>query len=291
MLQSMTGFGKAVCELPNKIVNIEIRSLNSKQADVYLKLPALFKEAETELRSELMKKLVRGKIEFSIFYEMTTVERKTVINQPVLLDYMDQLRSLEMEEGVPGNEILLPLVMRLPDVFIVERQEFDLNEWKKIQVAIQSAIELLIDYRTNEGQQLAVDIQNRINGIQSMLPEIEAYEPERINRIRERMGNNLEEFLGKDKVDENRIEQEIILYLEKLDITEEKVRLKSHCNYFLETMALDEPIGKKLGFITQEIGREINTIGSKANDKDIQQTVVRMKDELEKIKEQLLNVL
>ncbi|MBT3241744.1 MAG: YicC family protein [Bacteroidetes bacterium] len=287
----MTGYGKAGCELSTKIISIEIKTLNSKQTDIYTKLPGIYREAETELRNVLARKLERGKIEVAIWYEITEVERKTVINQSVLLDYLEQLNGLNEQIKVPDNDVLIPIAMRLPDILTIHKQEFDPEEWAQVMKAIYEAIDHLKQFREQEGRNLEVDIKNRINNIRELIPEIEKYEAGRIERTRERLDTNLVQHIGQDKIDSNRFEQEILYFIEKLDITEEKVRLHSHCNYFLETINEEGPVGKKLGFISQEIGREINTIGSKANDKDMQKLVIQMKDELEKIKEQTLNVL
>lgn len=291
MLRSMTGFGKASCELPKRIVSVEIKTLNSKQTDVYLKLPAIYREAESELRNVLARKLDRGKIEIAIWYEQTQSERKAQINQAVLLDYIEQFNEMADDIKVPDMDALLPVIMRLPDVLSIEKQEFDPEEWAQVMKAIYEAIDQLNEFRLQEGQNLETDIRSRISIIENLISEIEKQEPERIENIKSRINGSLEEHIGKDKIDSNRFEQELIYFIEKLDITEEKVRLRSHCSYFVETMEEEGPVGKKLGFITQEIGREINTIGSKANDKDMQRLVVQMKDELEKIKEQTLNIL
>jgi uncharacterized protein (TIGR00255 family) len=287
----MTGFGKASCELPKRIVTVEIKTLNSKQTDIYLKLPSVYRDAESELRNVLSRKLDRGKIEATIWYDQTETDRQAKINQSVLIDYLEQFHEMQDSIELPNNETLLPIVMRLPDVLNIQKQEFDPEEWAMVMKAIYEAIEQLNSFREQEGQNLENDICSRIGIIQALITDIENIEDQRIERIKSRINGNLEEHVGKDKIDTNRFEQELIYFLEKLDITEEKVRLKSHCDYFLETIKEDQPVGKKLGFITQEIGREINTIGSKANDKDIQKFVVQMKDELEKIKEQTLNIL
>jgi len=287
----MTGFGKAICQLSTKQVTVEIKTLNSKQTDIHTKIPGIFREAETELRNVLARKLERGKIEISIWYEMTGIERKAVVNQPVLLDYISQLNALHSDIKVPGSDVLLPIAMRLPDVLSIEKPEFDPEEWAQVMKAIYEGIENVEQFRTQEGQNLEKDIQSRLVRIIELLPDVEKHEQQRIDRVKGRIKASLIEFIGQDKIDTNRFEQEILYFLDKLDITEEKVRLKSHCDYFLNTIKEDGPVGKKLGFIAQEIGREINTIGSKANDKDIQHIVVQMKDELEKVKEQLLNVL
>lgn len=291
MLRSMTGFGKASCELPKRIVTVEIKTLNSKQTDIYLKLPAIYRDAESELRNVLSRKLDRGKIEVSVWYEQTETERLAQINTSVLIDYLQQFDEMKGQVDLPGTETLLPIVMRLPDVLSIEKQEFDPEEWALVMKAIYEAIEQLNAFRVQEGANLQADISERINRIDQLITDIEQLEGGRIERIRNRLNGNLEEHIGKDKIDINRFEQEVMYFLERLDITEEKVRLRSHCQYFLETIGEDLPVGKKLAFITQEIGREINTIGSKANDKDMQKLVVQMKDELEKIKEQTLNIL
>jgi len=291
MLKSMTGFGKTTCELPDKIVSIEIRCLNSKQADIYLKLPNLYREGEAQLRNELTRSLIRGKIEFTLWYDMTGAERKANINQGVVRDYMEQLALMKEWMELPGPDILLPLAMKLPDVLSVERQEFDENEWQLVMKSITEAINMTTAFREQEGAVMETDIRARIQLIIDLAKEIDNHLESRLARIKERLEGNLVELIGKDKIDTNRFEQELIYYLEKLDITEERVRLANHCSYFIDTMDKDEFAGKKLGFIAQEIGREINTMGSKANNGDIQKLVVQMKDELEKIREQLLNVL
>lgn len=287
----MTGFGKASCELPKRIVTVEIKTLNSKQTDIYLKLPSIYRDAESELRNVLSRKLDRGKIEVSVWYEQLETDRLAQINQAVLLDYIEQFNEMQDQIELPGMDTLLPIIMRLPEVLSIEKQEFDPEEWAQVMKAIYEAIEQLNEFRQQEGKNLELDIAARIGEIARLMDEIEKIEGSRVERIKSRLSGNLEEHIGKDKIDANRFEQEVMYYLEKLDITEEKVRLRSHCTYFLETITDEAPVGKKLGFITQEIGREINTIGSKANDKDMQKLVVQMKDELEKVKEQTLNVL
>ncbi len=291
MLKSMTGFGKTTCELPDKIVTIEIKSLNSKQADIYLKLPSLYREGESQLRNELAKSLVRGKIEFGLWYDFTGTERKATINQLVLLDYLNQFAEMSELTAVPGNDILLPVAMKLPEVLSVQRQEFDKAEWDLIMNSVADAVALTQEFRDQEGLVLEEDIRLRIKNITILASEIEKHLDGRLEKIRSRLDGNLVNLIGKDNIDTNRFEQEVIYYLEKLDITEENVRLANHCTYFIETMDNETIVGKKLGFIAQEIGREINTLGSKANNGEIQRLVVQMKDELEKVKEQLLNVL
>ena len=291
MLKSMTGYGKTSCVLPNKIITIEIKCLNSKQADVTVKLPSMYRDRESILRNKLTRELIRGKIEFNLWYDLTEVERKATINHMVVKDYISQFQEMKEWTDIPGNEILMPIIMRLPEVLRVERQEINDEEWIAIMESLDNALSATLEFREQEGKVLEEDIRLRINNIITLSIEIEKYLGARLDLIKTRLEGNLNEFIGKDKIDNNRFEQEIIYYLEKLDITEEKVRLANHCSYFLETIDKEDIAGKKLGFIAQEIGREINTMGSKANNGDIQRLVVQMKDELEKIREQLLNVL
>lgn len=291
MLTSMTGFGKASCELENKKLTIEIKSLNSKQLDISSRIPGFYKEKEIEIRNLIAQSLVRGKIDFSLYAEINGLEGNSTINQEVVKGYFKQLNEIADNIGVQEKGDLLATIMRLPDTLKTEREELDEKEWKALSEAIKVALNDLNKFRLQEGVALEADINQRINNILNLLTEIEPLEAQRIERVKDRLKNNLNELLEKDDFDKNRFEQELIFYLEKLDITEEKVRLKNHCDYFLKTSDLNEPVGKKLGFISQEIGREINTLGSKANDSDMQKLVILMKDELEKIKEQLLNVL
>lgn len=291
MLKSMTGFGKAICELNNKKITIEIKSLNSKQLDLNTRMPSFYKEKDLLVRNEIAKRLERGKVEFSFYAELIGEESNTNINKPVVVSYYKQLKEIADELNITSSEQLLQTAIRLPDTLKTEKEELDENEWKSIHASIIKAIDDLITFRVQEGEALEKDIIARINTIASHLTEIETFETQRIDNIKGRILKNLEEFVSNKSIDQNRFEQELIFYLEKLDITEEKVRLRNHCSYFIETANTDQPIGKKLGFISQEIGREINTIGSKANDADIQKLVIQMKDELEKVKEQMLNVL
>ena len=292
MLISMTGFGKATLELENKKVSIEIKSLNSKQLDINTRIPNLYKEKDLVLRNEIKNKLERGKVELSIFIESVGAEKETKINKPIVEAYYQQLNELSEELSIPmDREPILQTIVKLPDALKVEHQELDEEEWNQIFKGFSSAIGDLIDFRNQEGVALQDDIFERIQNIEDLLKEVPQFEQDRIETIKTRINDNLNEFVEKQNVDKNRFEQEIIYYLEKLDITEEKVRLANHCKYFIETANNGNSIGKKLGFIAQEIGREINTLGSKANDSNIQKLVIQMKDELEKIKEQLLNVL
>ena len=283
MLESMTGYGKAIVQLDTKKVSIEIKSLNSKNLDLNTRFPALYKEKEIEVRKILSTELVRGKVELMLFLESTADTSTSRINIPVVQDYISQLR----EVGEHGD--LLEAAMRLPDVLKTEREELDEGEWKEIESGIREAIAKLKEFRKNEGMGLLKDFNYRIGLLQNKLEEVMTLDPERIESLRAKLQRAIDEI--EQQVDENRFEQELIYYLEKLDITEEKVRLNNHLTYFDQELNNDQSNGKKLGFISQEIGREINTIGSKANYAPMQKIVVEMKDELEKIKEQLLNVL
>jgi len=291
MIQSMTGYGKAVCELPNKKISIEIKSLNSKQLDLNTRLPNLYREKEIEVRSLLGKQLSRGKVDLSFYVEAATSDKITKINSQVIKNYHGQLKEIADGLGLDSSTDFLKVIMPLPDTVKVELAALNEEEWKAIAVTLQDAINDIISFRTREGQALELDIKERIGIISTLLTEVPKFETQRIEKIKTRIRENLEELGQNIKVDENRFEQEIIFYLEKLDVTEEKVRLSNHLEYFMETMESGNAVGKKLGFITQEIGREINTLGSKANDAELQKIVIRMKDELEKIKEQILNVL
>ncbi|MBS2098914.1 YicC/YloC family endoribonuclease [Carboxylicivirga linearis] len=291
MVHSMTGFGKGVCELPNKKISIEIKSLNSKQLDLNTRVPNLYREKEIEIRNKVGKKLVRGKVDVSFYVEAASSDKITKVNQQVIKDYYAQLKEVSTNLGLSENTDFLKVIMPLPDTVKVELAELDEQEWKAIAQAIDAAIDDITLFRQSEGKALEVDIRHRITTIDGLLQEVPKYETQRIDKIRNRIKENLEEIALQTQADENRFEQEIIFYLEKLDITEEKVRLSNHLKYFIETLESSDVVGKKLGFITQEIGREINTLGSKANDADLQKIVIRMKDELEKIKEQILNIL
>jgi uncharacterized protein (TIGR00255 family) len=291
MTYSMTGFGKAVCELPNKKVSIEIKSLNSKQLDLNTRIAGVYREKELILRNEISTRLVRGKIDLSIFVESGVSDRVTQINRQSIEEYHRQLLPIAQSLGVADRSDFLRVIMSLPDTVKTEQAEPDETEWELVMEAFQKAIANIEEFRRQEGAVLENEINQRIHNIRDLLAQVEPLEKERINKIRTRLHDSLQELAGKLQVDENRFEQELIFYLEKLDITEEKVRLANHLDYFNETMGDKEPAGKKLGFITQEIGREINTLGSKANDAVIQRLVIQMKDELEKIKEQSLNLL
>jgi len=286
----MTGFGKAVCELPAKNVVIEVKSLNSKQLDLSVKTPYLYKEKELEIRSLVSDKLQRGKVDFSVFFEYKSDSSSREVNKQIIKSYYKQLKEVNDDLGLSSTD-LLATIMRLPDVMNTEMVQLDEAEWINVSKAIGEALVQLDSFRSTEGNALANDLKGRIDVIARLLQEIEPHEKTRVVKIKERLQATLEEFVPKEKIDANRLEQELIYYLEKLDISEEKVRLAQHCKYFTETMMKEEFPGRKLGFIAQELGREINTIGSKSNEAMMQKIVVQMKDELEKIKEQVLNVL
>jgi len=285
MIQSMTGYGKSVIQLPTKKISIEIKSLNSKNLDLNTRMPSLYREKELDIRKLIASKLERGKIDFSLYMEITGEETSTQINKTVVKQYIKQLK-----EVVDGDEIeLLKMAIRLPDAVTTERDDIDEDEWAQIAKEIDSSLEKIHQYRLDEGKTLESEFFDRIQNISDILEKVIAMDPERIEGVRERLQKGISDI--KEKVDQNRFEQELIYYIEKFDITEEKVRLKNHLDYFLKALKSPDSNGKKLGFIGQEIGREINTIGSKSNYAPMQKLVVQMKDELEKIKEQLLNVL
>jgi len=291
MIKSMTGFGKNSAEISGRKITMEIRSLNSKSFDLNTRLPWLYKENESEIRNILSQKLQRGKIDLVISFDIVDYDDIPLINKVVVKKYYEQMKEIGDELNIKTDEQILAAIMRFPDAFKTEKQELNDEEWKLIKSKIEESAEQLDNFRIEEGSSLEADMKSCINRILNLLSEVEGFEEERITRFREKLNNSLAENIGTENIDKNRFEQEIIFYLEKMDINEEKVRLKKHCEYFLEKTASDSPNGKILGFITQEIGREINTIGSKANDASIQKLVVMMKDELEKIKEQTLNVL
>jgi uncharacterized protein (TIGR00255 family) len=291
MIKSMTGFGKSTAQYNSKKITVEIRSLNSKQADINARIPANYKEKEIEIRNLLTQKLERGKIDLFIAYETVSSENVTGINIDLAVSYHADLKKLATEIG-EENSSFLGHLLRMPDVIGVQKEEYTEEEGKTVMAAFSEAINQLEKFRLQEGAVLQKELLSRIENILLLLTKIDDIDANRVSRIRDKIKNNLYEFLSDvTKIDQNRMEQEMIYYIEKLDITEEKIRLKAHCNYFIEIMNELVSNGRKLGFITQEIGREINTIGSKANDADIQKMVVQMKDELEKIKEQLNNVL
>ena len=279
----MTGYGKSIIQLPTKKISIEIKSLNSKNLDLNTRFPAIYREKEVFIRRKLAKQLTRGKIDLSFYIETTSEESTTKINKEIVANYIGQLKDLD------PNADLLSIAMRLPDVLKTEREELDDTEWVEIEKNIDIAIDLLDEFRKDEGEVLKKDFVLRLDSIRENLNEVILLDEDRLEAVREKLLKAINEL--EITVDENRFEQEMIYYLEKLDITEEKVRLNNHLDYFLKELNANGSNGKKLAFISQEIGREVNTIGSKANFAPMQKLVVQMKDDLEKIKEQLLNVL
>jgi uncharacterized protein (TIGR00255 family) len=282
----MTGFGKASLQLATKKITVEVKSLNSKGLDLNTRMPSVYRENELALRNLLAQKLERGKVDFSLYVEVTGEDTSSKINAPIVKAYMAQLKAI-----LPNADDteLMKMAIRMPDTMKTEREEIDENEWKQIQIVIDEAIENMLSFRKSEGASLEKEFTLRIENIRNYMNQALVLDPERVNNIKERLQTAIDEL--KVNVDTNRFEQELIYYLEKLDITEEKVRLTNHLDYFLQTLNGSEANGRKLGFITQEMGREINTMGSKSNHAEMQKLVVMMKDELEKIKEQVLNVL
>ena len=281
----MTGYGKTVLQLPTKKISIELKSLNSKNLDINARMPSAYRAKELDIRKLIAKHLVRGKVDFSLYVEITGEDTSSKINKTVVQEYIKQLK-----EVVDGNSTeLLKMAIRLPDAVTTERDDIDEKEWSSIENGINEAITKIVNYRKDEGAILKADFTNRISTLRDLLNQVIQMDPDRIDGVRARLEKGISEI--KEKVDENRFEQELLYYIEKFDITEEKVRLDNHLDYFIKALNSNDSNGKKLGFITQEIGREINTIGSKSNYAPMQKLVVQMKDELEKIKEQLLNVL
>ncbi|MEL6304762.1 MAG: YicC/YloC family endoribonuclease [Bacteroidota bacterium] len=285
MIQSMTGFGKHVVQLPSKKITVEIKSLNSKNLDINARMPQGYREMELEIRKLIAEELVRGKVDFGLYIEITGEETTSEVNKGVVLNYMEQLRELADGESLK----LLELALRMPDAMKSDKTDIDDTERKAVLEATNSALSKMMDFRLEEGSVLEKDFVQRLETLRVRLEDIKKLDPSRLDTIRERLERAVAEL--RVEIDANRFEQELIYYLEKYDITEEKVRLANHLDYFETTLNTKDSNGKKLGFITQEIGREINTIGSKANFAPMQQLVVQMKDELEKIKEQMLNVL
>ena len=292
MIKSMTGFGKTTVEVNNKKIIIEIKSLNSKQFDMNLRMPPLYREKEMEVRALVKEQLDRGKIDMIIYFDNAETGKNGSINRPVVIEYFHQLVEIAGQLGIePDKNGLLQTVMRFPDTLQVKTEELEEEEWQALCDGINQALTAINNFRLQEGQALAKDIRHRVLLIQELASQVPPFEQQRIVSIRQRLQEKINEWTNITNIDQNRLEQEIVYYLEKLDITEEKVRLANHCKYFLETIEKEEAPGRKIGFIAQEMGREINTLGSKANDHDIQKLVVLMKDELEKIKEQSLNIL
>ena len=289
MIQSMTGFGRAILLLPQKKITVEVKSLNSKQLDISIRIPSIYKEKELSIRSFLSSSLRRGKIELSVFVENIGSESTYKINKDLVEAYIKSLQ--EFGNNMVSHGELLAIAMKLPDAVKLDCKELEKEEWDAIMKTIEEAVESLIDHRKAEGLSLEKDLKMKIQAIDTLHDQVPKYEHERIETIKERISTKLNDVSESIEFDRDRLEQEMIYFIEKLDISEEKVRLKNHCVYFIETINSHDNNGKKLGFISQELGREINTMGSKANHSEIQKLVVQMKDSLEKIKEQVLNVL
>jgi len=291
MIKSMTGYGKETIVLPEKKITVEIKSLNSKQFDFNIRIPSFYREKEQEIRQLVAHRLVRGKVDFFLHAELSGSNNSYAINKSLALSYYRQLKDVEFDLDVDTKSDYLGLIMRMPDVLQAEDTELNAEEWIAIKTGLEQALININRFREEEGAILYDDISARIHTILNLMEQVTPFEEQRIGNVRQKLEKEMQTWIESGRADQNRFEQELIFYIEKLDITEEKVRLKRHCDYFLETMTAKDAQGKKLGFIAQEIGREINTMGSKANEANIQKIVVQMKDELEKIKEQLFNIL
>ncbi|HNX43576.1 MAG TPA: YicC family protein [Bacteroidales bacterium] len=295
MIKSMTAYGKGAAEICGKTITVEVRSLNSRQLDINARMPLVFREKELEIRAEIGRVLERGKIDFSLSVEGEDESAGIIVNRNLAREYYREMTTLAHEFNQQVNADFISTIFRLPDVLKTESRELDQNEWEVVKTALLQALQSADIFRINEGNLLGKDMRMRIELILDYLEQVKPFEENRIVALRQRFEKNRDEFVNThsnlDKFDPNRFEQEIFWYLEKLDITEEKVRLKKHCDYFIDVLDSAESNGRKLGFVAQEIGREINTLGSKANDAEVQKLVVQMKDELEKIKEQLGNIL
>ena len=292
MIQSMTGYGKATAELSDKKINVEIKSLNSKAMDLSTRIAPLYREKEIEIRNEIAKALERGKVDFSLWIDKKDAcELITPINQDVVVAYYERIRTISETTGIPAPEDWFSTLLRMPDVMTKnDIQELSEEEWKAVHATVLQAIQNLVEFRIQEGAALEKKFREKISNIAKLLTSVDTYEKERVEKIKERITDALEKTISVD-YDKNRLEQELIYYIEKLDINEEKQRLSNHLKYFINTMEDGSGQGKKLGFIAQEMGREINTLGSKSNHAEMQKIVVQMKDELEQIKEQVLNVM
>ena len=292
MIQSMTGYGKATAELPDKKINVEIKSLNSKAMDLSTRIAPAYREKEIEIRNEISKVLERGKVDFSLWIEKKeSAESATPINQVLVEGYYKQIQAISENLGIPVPTDLFQTLLRMPDVMSkTEIQELSEEEWQMVRATVLEAIGHLVDFRKQEGAALEKKFREKIANISQLLEKITPYEKERVEKVKERITDALEKTLNMD-YDKNRLEQELIYYIEKLDVNEEKQRLTNHLKYFISTLESGNGQGKKLGFIAQEMGREINTLGSKSNHAEMQKIVVQMKDELEQIKEQVLNVM
>ncbi len=291
MIKSMTGFGKSECVYDNRKLIIEIKSLNSKFLDINARIPNGYREREFDFRSLISARLQRGKIDFVITLESAGDTGSYAINRDLVKKYFNELKSISGEMDIQDDTDLLPVIMRLPDVMVQSREEISEEEWKSLADAIEAAMDKVDEFRVQEGASLKKDLLYRNERILELLEKVPQFEDERMKTLRAKIRKDVYEVVDQEDVDKNRFEQELIYYLDRLDITEEKVRLKKHCKYFIDTLEEPSSQGKKLAFISQEMGREINTLGSKAMDASIQKLVVQMKDELEKIKEQLYNIL
>jgi len=291
MIRSMTGFGKTEFEVGKKKITLEIKSLNSKQLDINTRVPSMYREKDLEIRRLISEMLIRGKVDFALYLDNLGTESSAKINKAIVSDYFRQLSEVHQELGLPVTESIMQSIMRLPDTVKTTYEELDETEWLVVRENLVKTLEHLNGFRDQEGQALRIDIEGNIQNILDLLAQVDPHENQRLDNVKTRILDSLESLQLNGNVDKNRFEQELIYYIEKLDINEEKVRLANHCSYFVETMNENEPSGRKLGFIAQEIGREINTLGSKANESNLQRIVVQMKDNLEKIKEQVLNVL
>jgi len=287
----MTGFGKAEFEVGNKKITLEIKSLNSKQLDINTRVPAMYREKDLEIRKLISEMVIRGKVDFAIYLDNLGTESTSRVNAAIIKDYYKQLKTVYKELGLEINEDAMQSIMRLPETVKMVYDELDETEWLVVRQNLVTTLEELNRFRDQEGLSLQVDIVNSIQNILDLLKQAEPFENQRMENVKAKIMDSLDALQLNGNIDKNRFEQELIYYMEKLDINEEKVRLANHCSYFTETMNESEPSGRKLGFIAQEIGREINTLGSKANESNLQRIVVQMKDNLEKIKEQVLNVL
>jgi len=291
MIQSMTGYGKATAETGNRKVIVEIKSLNSKAMDISTKIIPAYRDKELDIRSRITTALERGKVDFALYIDAAATSGAQAINVPIFKSYLEQIKAVSAETGAPMPADLFPVILRMPEVLSTNQQdEVSDEEWQAVSAAVDQAISALVEYRKVEGAALEKKFREKISNISALLASVEPYEKERVAKIKERMRTSMIDAVGKN-YDENRFEQEMIFYIEKLDISEEKQRLSNHLDYFIKTLEEGHGQGKKLGFIAQEMGREINTLGSKSNQAEMQNIVVRMKDELEQIKEQVLNVM
>lgn len=291
MIRSMTGFGSASIQVGNKTILAEIKSVNSKFFDLSLRLPSAFREKELEIRAELNRTIERGKVECTVSIESPEAQRRASFNVDLLKAYHEELKNVQRSLNIQDGTDMLRTLLTMPDVMVTEKNGMSEEDWNTLQQVLANAVKSFDSFRKKEGATLKVDLEQRIKAIQENMAKLEPFEKNRIEQVRKKLQTSLEEFIQVSEIDRNRFEQELIYYLEKLDITEEKVRLSSHCTYFLKTMNEEVSSGKKLSFIAQEIGREINTIGSKSNEAAMQMIVVDMKDDLEKVKEQVLNII